>query len=57
LGLSFFGFSSNYRADLLNEFYVMSRHMTISYLDFNNMPTYVRRFLLDKLVDEFTKKE
>jgi hypothetical protein len=35
----------------------MSRHMTITYLDFNNMPTYVRRFLLDKLVDEFTKKE
>jgi hypothetical protein len=35
----------------------MSRHMTITYSDFNNMPTYVRRFLLDKLVEEFTKKE
>jgi len=55
-GWSFFGFSSDYRVSLLNEFYIMSRHMTVTYSDFLTMPTFTRRFLLDKLVDEFTQK-
>jgi len=34
----------------------MTRHMTITYSDFLVMPTYMRRFLLDKLIDEFKKE-
>lgn len=55
-GLSFFGFSSEYRVSLLTEFYVMTRHMTITYSDFLLMPTFMRRFLIDKLIDEFKKE-
>ena len=31
--------------------------MSVSYSDFLTMPTFSRRFLLDKLVEEYTKKD
>jgi hypothetical protein len=56
-GWNFFGFSSDYRSLLIDEFYVLSRHTTVTYSDFLTMPSFMRRYLIEKLVTEFTKND
>jgi len=34
----------------------MARFLRTSYTDFNNMPSYMRRYLIDKIIDANTPK-
>jgi hypothetical protein len=53
LGLSFFGLSSDYTKYLLDEYFILSRMNHISYYEFLYLiPTYVRRYLIDRIVSE-----
>ena len=56
LGWSFFGLSSNHSKFLLDEFYYLAKFLRISYNDFLKLPTYIRKYLLDKIVEEHTPK-
>lgn len=55
LGQTFFALSSNYRKGQLDEFYYLNTLMKISYSDFNNMPIFMRKYLLDKWIEENKK--
>jgi len=41
---------------LLDEIYYLSRHANFSYSDTLTMPTYERKYFINKLVEEFEKK-
>jgi hypothetical protein len=41
---------------MLDEFYYLSKHVNMSYSDLQIMPTYERKFFIDKLSSEFAKK-
>lgn len=56
LGQSFFVLSSDYRKTMLDEFYYLSKHVNMSYSDLQTMPTYERKFFIDKLSSEFQKR-
>jgi len=56
LGWSFFGLSSEYRIGLLDEIYYLIRHAHFSYSDIMSMPTYERKYFVNKLIEEFQKK-
>jgi hypothetical protein len=56
LGWSFFGLSSEYRIGLLDEIYYLVKHANFAYRDIMSMPTYERRFFVNKLVEEFEKR-
>jgi len=55
LGLSFFVLSSDYRKGQLDEFYYLNTLMSITYKDFQEMPLFVRKYLLDKWIEEHSK--
>lgn len=55
LGLNFFVLSSDYRKGQIDEFYYLNNTMGISWSDFEKMPLFVRKYLLDKWVEEHTK--
>jgi hypothetical protein len=55
LGQSSFALSSDYRQGQLNEFYYLTTLMKIGWDDFNKMPIFVRKFLLDKWVEDNKK--
>jgi hypothetical protein len=55
LGLTFFVLSSDYRKVQIDEFYYLNTLMKISYQDFERMPLFVRKYLLDKWVEDNTK--
>ena len=57
LGLTFFVLSSNYRKGQLDEFYYLNTLMNITYQDFERMPVFVRKYLLDKWIEENQKKD
>jgi len=52
LGSSFFALSSEYRKTQLDEFYYLSKLVGVSWSEFQTMPIYFRKYLLDKWVDE-----
>jgi len=52
LGLSFFGLSSNNKKNLLDEIYYLSKYVNFSYLEVMSMPTYERKYFIDKLIGE-----
>lgn len=52
LGLSFFGLSSEYRQYIIDEYYVLSKILRTSYSDYLSMPTYVRKYLINKIIKE-----
>jgi hypothetical protein len=52
LGQTFFALSSDYRKVQIDEFYYLTTLMKISYQDFERMPLFVRRYLLDKWIEE-----
>jgi hypothetical protein len=56
LGRSFFGLSSEYRIILLDEIYYLSKHVNFSYSDVNKMPTYERKYFINKLSEEFEER-
>jgi hypothetical protein len=56
LGWSFFGLSSEMRTVLLDEIYYLIRYSNFSYNDLMKIPTYERKYFVDKLVEEFQKK-
>jgi hypothetical protein len=55
LGLTFFALSSDYRKGQLDEFFYLNTLLKISYSDFNIMPIFVRKYLLDKWVEDNKK--
>jgi hypothetical protein len=56
LGWSFFGLSSNHSKFLLDEFYYLAKYLRTSYNEFLKLPTYIRKYLLDKIIEENTPK-
>jgi len=50
--LNFFGLSSNYTKFLLDEFYILAKILRTSYTEFLNMPTYIRKYLIDKIIED-----
>jgi len=57
LGQSFFVLSSDYKKTMLDEFYYLSKHVHMSYTDMMSMPTFERKYFINKLSEEFTKRE
>ena len=57
LGLwpTFFALSSDYRKIQIDEFYYLTTLMKISYHDFERMPLFVRKYLLDKWIEDNKK--
>jgi hypothetical protein len=56
LGWNFFGLSSNYSISLANEYVLLSKNLSTSYSDFMSMPTYFRKYLVDKVIEMNTPK-
>jgi hypothetical protein len=54
-GLTFFVLSSDYRKNQIDEFYYLNTLMKITYQDFQQMPVFVRKYLLDKWIQENKK--
>jgi hypothetical protein len=55
LGLTFFVLSSNYRQGQIDEFYYLSTLLHVSYSDFLKMPIFMRKYLLDKWIENNQK--
>jgi len=55
--LIFSGFNLNYHQHLLDEIYMLVKHCNFSYSDIYKMPTYQRKYFLDKLIEEHNKDE
>jgi len=56
LGSTFLALSSEYRKNQIDEFYYLTTLLKISYQDFERMPIFVRKYLLNKWIEE-TKKD
>jgi hypothetical protein len=54
-GWTFFVLSSDYRKGQLDEFYYLNNLMKITYQDFERMPIFIRKYLLDKWIEENKK--
>lgn len=54
-GWTFFALSSNYRKNQLDEFYYLSTLLNITYHDFQSMPLFTRKYLLDKWIEDNKK--
>ena len=55
LGLNFFALSSDYRKGQLDEFFYLNTLLKITYQDFERMPIFMRKYLLDKWVENNQK--
>ena len=55
LGSNFFALSSDYRKSQIDEFYYLNTLMKITYQDFERMPIFVRKYLLDKWLEDNKK--
>jgi hypothetical protein len=55
LGLTFFALSFDYRKGQIDEFYYLSKLLHHSYSDLERMPVFMRKYLLDKWVEENNK--
>jgi hypothetical protein len=55
LGLISFALSSDYRKGQLDEFYYLSTLLKVGWSDFEKMPIFVRKYLLDKWIKENQK--
>lgn len=42
---------------MLDEFYYLSKHVNMSYSDLMGMPTFERKYFINKLSEEFIKRE
>jgi len=52
----FFVLSSEYRRALLEEIYYLVKHANFTYHDVVHMPIFERRFFIDKITEEFRKR-
>jgi hypothetical protein len=57
LGSTFFALSSSYSKYLLDEFFLLAKHLRISYTEFNTIPTYVRKYLINKIIEVNTNED
>jgi hypothetical protein len=57
LGSIFFGLPTNYKEIVLEEQYILVRHLNISYVESRNMPRRYRRWFIDRYVKELTDKK
>ena len=57
LGWSFFGLSSQYKITILDEFYYFSKIFRTQYSEFMRIPTYARKYLINKFVEETQNKQ
>ena len=55
LGWTFSTPSYDYRKGQIDEFYYLNKLMNISYQDFVTMPLFVRKYLLDKWLEDNKK--
>jgi hypothetical protein len=55
LGWTFFALSSDYRKGQVDEFYYLNTLMKITYQDFERMPIFIRKYLLDKWIEDNKK--
>ena len=55
-GRSFFDLSSEYKKIQLDEIYDLSKHANFSYSDILIMPVFERKYFINKLVEEFDKR-
>jgi hypothetical protein len=55
LGWNFFGLSSDYRTYLLDEYIFLARTLRMSYSDFRILPTYERKYIIDKVIEQNKK--
>jgi len=55
LGSTFFALSSEYRKSQIDEFYYLTTLLKVSYQDFERMPVFVRKYLLNKWIEENQK--
>jgi hypothetical protein len=55
LGLSFFVLSSNHKKNILDEIYFLVKHVGFSYHDLLKMPTFERKYFIDKLIEQSKK--
>ena len=55
LGLNFFVLSSDYRKGQIDEFYYLNKFFNMSWGDFEIMPLFVRKYLLDKWIEDNKK--
>jgi hypothetical protein len=54
-GLTFFALSSDYRKSQIDEFYYLTTLLKVSYQDFERMPIFVRKYLLNKWIEDNQK--
>lgn len=55
LGLISFALSSDYRKGQLDEFYYLSTLLNVGWSDFEKMPIFTRKYLLDKWIESHQK--
>ena len=55
LGLNFFALSSDYRKSQIDEFYYLRTLLGVTYQDFERMPIFVRKYLLNKWLEDNKK--
>ncbi len=55
LGSTFFALSSEYRKSQIDEFYYLTTLLKVSYQDFERMPIFVRKYLLNKWIEDNQK--
>jgi hypothetical protein len=55
LGWTFFVLSSDYRKNQIDEYFYLSKLLNVSYSDFERMPIFIRKYLLNKWVEENKK--
>jgi hypothetical protein len=53
--LTFFALSSDYRKGQLDEFYYLSSLLHVGWSEFEKMPIFIRKYLLDKWIEEHKK--
>jgi hypothetical protein len=57
LGWNFFGLSSNYIPFLNEEYFYLAKYLRMQYSEFLHIPTYVRKYLINKLVEDLTQNK
>jgi len=55
LGLTFFVLSSDYRKGQIDEFFYLKTLLNVSYQDFLIMPIFIRKYLLNKWLEDNQK--
>ncbi len=57
LGWNFFGLSSKYSKIILEEYFYLAKYIHMQYGEFMKIPTYVRKYLVEKLIEDLESKK